>query len=121
MFINEKSEKNRAINKRLMDVCDAKEKKILNTTIRVNGLSFVKLRDILIEIGKIHLEDIEANIYIAVIPGGFARMNYAVVAFQLLEDELIIAAYANEGIINQHTSEGVVDEFRKYIGQYIEN
>ena len=81
----------------------------------------MKLRDILITIGKVHLEDIPNNIYVAMIPGGFAKKNYAIAIFKLLEQELDLAVYAEEGIINQHTSKGVINEFTKCIEQYISN
>lgn len=115
----EKSDKYRQINEKLINVCDAKEKKIMNKSFFISGLSMIKLRDILVEIGKIHAEDIQNGTYVAVIPGGFAKKNYAVTVFELSETEIKIAAYADEGIINQHTSEGVINEFTKRIEQYV--
>jgi len=119
MFIDRELDNYNGINQKLIDVCGAKEKKIVNESLAVSGLSFIKLRDVLFSMGKIHFEDTSNNIYIAIIPGGFLKMNYATVVFNLLEDELIIAAYADEGLINQHTCEGVINEFRKQIEQYI--
>lgn len=121
MFTNREFEDYSSINKKLIDVCGAKEKKIVNDTFAVVGLTLLKLRDILVRMGKIHLEDSENSIYVAIIPGGFAKRNYATVVLQLNEDNVKIAAYADEGIIKQHTSEGVINEFRKCIEQYCRN
>ena len=118
MCISRGTEDYSAINKKLIDICGAREKRIVNESFGVTGLTFIKLRDTLVRMGKIHLEDSENSIYVAIIPGGFAKRNYATVVFELQEGSVKIAAYADEGIINQHTSEGVINEFRKCIEQY---
>ena len=119
MFIDRELNNYDSINQKLIDVCGAKDNKIVNDSLVVSGLSFMKLRDVLFRIGKIHLEDTSNNIYIAIIPGGFLKMNYAIVVFNLLEDKLKIAAYAEEGLINQHTIEGVLNDFKKNIEEYL--
>lgn len=108
------------INKILIKNTIVKEDKIVNKSIKTNGLTFIKLRDVLFKLGKIHKEILEDNIYIAVINGGLLKKNKAYVVLQLYEKELIIASYADEGILNQHTSGGVIDEITRNIGQYIE-
>ncbi len=106
-------------NEALMQICDAKEKMILNATFAVNNLDFRKLAFILIEIGKIEREDLKNNIYVVTIPAGIAKKNYSVVAIELSHSLLKIAAYSQEGIINQHTSEGAINEIKKHISEYI--
>jgi len=47
------------------------------------------------------------------------KKNPAITAFQLENDFLQIAISAKEGLINQHTSEGVAYEIRKSLERYI--
>ena len=108
-----------SLNQILIDTVPVEEKKIVNRSISIDGLSMTKLRDILIKIGKIQREFLGDRVYVAVIPGGFFKKNYAVVALQLFDKEMIIAAYADEGIIKQHTCEGAINELRKNIQQFI--
>jgi hypothetical protein len=112
-------EEYKAINKKLMDVCRVERQNIFNIKYETNGLSLVKLRDILIRMGRIHSEDFDNSCYVAVIPGGIAKKNYAIIVLELQKDILRIAAYADEGIIYQHTCEGIIDEIEKNIRQYI--
>lgn len=112
-------EKYSSLNRVLMEAAPVEEKKIVNQAIPVDGLSITKLRDILIKIGKIQREFLEDKIYVGIIPGGFLKKNYAVVALQLYEDEIIIAAYAEEGFIEQHTCEGALNELRRNIQKFI--
>ena len=107
------------INEALMQICDAKENMIMNETYAVRNLDFRTLAFMLIEIGKIEREDLANNTYVVTIPGGIAKKNYSVVAIELSQDVLKIAAYSNEGIINQHTSEGAINEIKRIITEYI--
>lgn len=112
-------EKYTEINKLLVEQCDAIAEKILNCSYQVQNLTIAKLRDILIMMGRIHFEDLEKNIYIALIPGGIRKKNTAYVVFRLVDDELHIAAYSDEGLIKQNTSKGVIDEIGKIFDKYI--
>ena len=112
-------EKYISINQILLDTAPVEEKKIVNLSLSIDGLSITKLRDILIKIGKIQREFLEDRVYVVVIPGGFFKKNYAVVALQLFDKEMIVAAYADEGIIKQHTCEGAINELRRNIKQFI--
>ena len=107
-----------ALNNKLCAITIVNTQKIINETIPVNNFSFMRLRDVLIKTGKILSEDFDHQVYIASIKGGFAKRNNATVAFQLLEDKIVIAAYADEGLINQHTCEGVINEFKRTIADY---
>lgn len=108
-----------SINERLIRVSHSNIKDIMNKSFDLNGLSLMRLRDILINIGEIYQENIDDGIYVATIPGGFGKKNYAIVAFELKNDSLKIAVSSNEGIINQHTSEGVINDIQEQIKQYI--
>lgn len=112
-------EKYISLNQILMDTAPVEEKKIVNQSFLVDGLSIIKLRDILIKIGKIQRESLEDRVYVAVIPGGFFKKNYAVVALQLFDKEMFVAAYADEGIIKQRTCEGAINELKRNIQQFI--
>ena len=112
-------EEYKQINHILQEICGAKEKKIQNISFYVEGLTFQKLQAILVKLGEIYREDITNNYCVAIIPGGFAKKNYAVVMVELKDNKIKIASYADEGIINQHTSEGVLHELKKNIETYI--
>lgn len=76
------------------------------------------LRDILFCLGQIRFEDLERQIYIADIKGGFLKMNTATVAVQVTTNAILFAASAAEGIIYQHTSEDAINEVKKAIIRY---
>lgn len=65
------------------------------------SLSFLQLRDSLLCIGEILLEDQDSQLYVASVRAGFRDMNSAVVALQLQGNKLHAMAYAKEGAINQ--------------------
>ena len=108
------------LNNILAEFTDVEQNKVQNYTISVNGLSFLKLRDILIKSGKIYSEDIKRQIYVTSINGGFARKNPAILAISLEECCLRISIFSNEGVFNQHTSEGVINELKKSLEEYIQ-
>ena len=108
------------LNELLSKKCDVPIQSVKNYSFNTNKLPFLKLRDIIIsQLGTILYEDTCNQAYIAAIRGGFLNKNTAMVAFHLLENQLNIAAYAREGIINQHTSEDVIHEIQKVLQLYI--
>lgn len=107
------------LNEILKNEADVKESKIKNTTINVNGLKFLKLRDIIIGIGKIYFEDLEKQVYVANIGGGISNKNPVLMALCLEKEQLQISMYAREGLINQHTCEGVINELKELLQKYI--
>lgn len=78
----------------------------------------MKLRDILIGIGKIYFEDLEKQVYVANIGGGIRNKNSVLTALCLEKEQLKISMYAREGIITQHSCEGVIDELKKLLQKY---
>ena len=82
------------LNKELINNFGAKEKEILNEFFEVEQLNLMKLRDILLGLGKIYKEDLEQNIYIAIIDGGLCKKNKAVAGFCLTKEGLSVAVYA---------------------------
>lgn len=107
------------LNHILIANCDVKQSGIQNDTLTVGELSFLKLRDMIIaDLGKIVLEDTERQVYIASIKGGFLHRNTAAAAFHLDQNLLQIAVYANEGLINQHTCEDVINEIKRKLKAY---
>ncbi len=99
------------------NIASVAEKKIRNYTLSANGLTFSQLRDALIVMGRILLEDTKTHIYVARVNGGFLKKNSAYLALYLDNDSLLISAYAKEGIINQHTCEGAINELKKFLGR----
>ena len=107
------------LNSLLANAVKVNPAKIQNIELSVRNLTIMKLRDILIGLGKIYYEDLDKQVYIVRIFGGVLKKNPAITAFQLENDVLQIAISAQEGLINQHTSEGVAYEIRKSLERYI--
>lgn len=110
---------NKELNKLLLDNINIRNHEVENVEWSIKGLRFLKLRDILIVIGKIAYEDLENQVYIAIINGGWFKRNRAYTAFHLSNDTLKIAITADEGLFNQHTCKGVLNELRKSLEKYI--
>lgn len=108
------------LNEYLSKKCNVPIKLIKNSSVTIAALSLFKLRDIILsQLGTIQYEDVDNQIYIAAIRGGFLKKNTATVAFHLFENQLLLAVYAREGIINQHTSEDVFNEIQKVLQKNI--
>ncbi len=107
------------LNKELISAFKVDEKKIRNEILNVNNLPLIKLRDILLSLGSIYREDLDQNMYLAIIYGGTKHRNKANIALKLLDGELFISIFAKEGLIKQNTCEGVINELRKRIEKYI--
>ena len=106
-------------NKTLCKLCDADFTKIINKSYHVEGMSLIKLRDILTIAGQIHKENLEEGYYLASIPGGFFKRNFAFFLAYYMDNEILIACYAQEGIIKQHTARDAFDEFERQIKNFI--
>lgn len=111
-------EQYKELNRLLEEFAVVNMKKIENCEIAVKGISLMKIRDILIGMGTILKEDTAKKIYVAVLMGGFAHKNKATAVFKLSSNKILISIYAKEGIINQHTCEGIIDEFKEAIKEY---
>lgn len=110
------------LNKMLIEKGVIEEKRvkdIKNIAFKVRNLPFLKLRDVLLTRGQIHFEDLEKQIYGACINGGLGKRNPALLMVQLKNNFLYISIYAKEGLIKQHTSEGVLDEIKESLRNYI--
>lgn len=107
------------LNNVLLKTFDISEDTIENYSLEVNNLPFLKLRDILMKLGTIYLEDFENQIYVATIKGGFFKMNNAHTAIQLDENCLKLSISAKEGLLNQHTIEGAINELKNNIIKYL--
>ena len=108
------------LKKLLIETYRIDPKSIYDYHIVVIGLKFIKIRDYLIIKGKIYYEDLNNKIYVAIVYGGIGHKNPAYLAMQLIENKIIINISAKEGLINQHTIEGVINEFKAEFKDYIE-
>ena len=107
------------INDVLLQTFDISTDTIENYSFEISDLSFMKIRDVLMVLGKIYLEDKENQIYVATVKSGFFKKNNAYMALQLNENCLNISISAKEGLINQHTIEGALNEFKSKISKYL--
>lgn len=89
----------------LMEHGNAKTEHIQEIKLPDCPLSILQIRDRLYLLGSILHEDLEHQVYVAVIRSGFADMGHAVVALQLQGKTLVAIGYAKEGIIKQHICE----------------
>lgn len=86
------------------------DNEIITDTTPCNGISEMKLRDYLMEIGTILEYDENANIFIATIKAGFGDRNPAIVGMMLHDKTFYIAAYAKEGFIHQETAQKAIQK-----------
>lgn len=86
--------------------------------VDVSNLSILKLRDIIIVLGKIIYEDLNEGVYIVEMKGGLLKKNPAYAALHLDDDTLQITIIAKEGIINQRTCEGVANEITRSLKKH---
>ena len=107
------------LNNVLIQTFDIPQCPIETYSFEVIDLPFLKIRDVLMVLGKIYLEDTEDQIYVATIKSGFFKKNNAYLALQLKENCLNISISAKEGLINQHTTEGALNEFKSKISKYL--
>ena len=106
------------VNQILQESVISAENKIINEEIKVKALSFIKLRDILYATGQIITENTSEQVYIATIKSGFLKLASVILAIQLQEDSLRIAAYSRGLINRKKVSKGAIDELRARIKQY---
>lgn len=97
-----------------------KDKGVVEKSIDVRKMTFANLRDSLIGLGTILEEDFELNSYVVSVPAGIADMNNAIVAIQLIKNELYMCGYAPEGLIKQHTAKKAIDKVEKRVSKYIQ-
>ena len=109
------------VNNLLCERAGVNEKKIENKSYKVKDLTCMTIRDVLYAIGEITYENINENMYFALLSGGFLNKNTVYTAVELKHGVLNIALYADEGIIKQHTCEDALNEIEKNINKYICN
>jgi hypothetical protein len=69
-----------------------------------NNLSFRQLSFVLINLGTILKEDSDNNVYII---SAKHRLNIATICIELKDNKINLVAFANEGLIKQHTAQKV--------------
>ena len=75
--------------------------------------TILHVRDFFCAKGKVLLEDIDNQVYIANVPAGTFNKNYAVVILKLNKGKLYVFATAQEGLLNQHTCDKAIAKIRK--------
>lgn len=73
-------------------------------SFNANNVSFHQLSFILINLGTILKEDVDANIYIVSMKH---FMNIATIIIELKDNKINLIAFAKEGLIKQHTAKKV--------------
>lgn len=109
----------KALIAKMKEYMNFKEKEVEEQSFGVRKMSFANLRDYLIGLGTILDEDFDLNSYVISIPAGIANMNNAIVAIQLIENELYLLGYAPEGLIKQHTVKQAMEKVEKKVSKYL--
>ncbi|MGM9928855.1 MAG: hypothetical protein ACI35P_12990 [Bacillus sp. (in: firmicutes)] len=78
--------------------------------------SIGKMKTQMMCIGDI-VEEIDNRTIILSVKAGFANNNTAIIACYLKANTLFCAAYAQEGLIKQHTAEKALDKLEEVLGQ----
>ena len=112
--------KSSELDQMLIDIFQVNPKNTERHVFKVHNLKILKLRDVLVQIGRISQENLEKQEYVATMGAGFRMANIAYLAMRLEEDRLYISINAKEGIINQHTCKGAINELKKKLGKYVE-
>ena len=104
----------------LIDTFEVNPKYTENHVFKVRDLKILQLRDALVQIGQIIRENLEHKEYVATIGAGFLKSNIAYLALRLENNKLYISINAKEGLINQHTCKGAINELKRKLGEFIE-
>lgn len=107
------------LNDIVLEFCGKIKHKIVNKVWSVDGLTILHIRDYLMVRGEIAFEDINNQVYVAYIGGGFLKKNIAIAGFLLKEGELTLSIHSEERFINQHTNEGIISEIERAFWKYI--
>ena len=106
------------LTKYLLPYCVSERTQIQYEEPLTYKYSIVDLRETLINIGFIILEDIKNSIYVIKIKSGLLNLTYAYFVLELKDNNLNIAGCANEGALSQNIydkairklMEGISDE-----------
>ncbi|KEY47148.1 hypothetical protein ACVRXT_04560 [Streptococcus lutetiensis] len=94
---------------KLKEYISVKENRVVEKETPISNISFALMRDRLVGKGRILEENLNIPYYIIDVKSGFLNKNSAIVFIKWNIDKLEIYAYANEGLINQHTADEVVE------------
>lgn len=111
-------------------IFDMERDRVIQDRFSVSGLTYLKLRECILNCGMVLEEIPEEQIMIAVIKAGFFRLNRAILAVHFaagdmendmekhMEEgtegaEILLSGYAGEGLIRQHTVEKAIIRLKK--------
>lgn len=87
------------------------------TSVPVGEKNILHIRDAFILLGDVVEENLDENRYVGCIKAGIGNANPAILIAALEKDKIYIAAYATEGIINQHTARKAVKKLVKKLSE----
>lgn len=108
----------KALLKSLRQIVEFDEKSIVEDSIAVDRIGFMKLRDCLINIGTVLIEDFDNSIFVVRIAAGLGNLNYATIAMQLKGNSIDCIGYAKEGLFKQHTVEMAINKIKTRIHEF---
>ena len=81
--------------------------------LQIDGISFLAVRDKLILLGKVLEENEKKKLYTGCINAGVGNSNPCILVVYVNENQVVIDAFAREGLINQHTAKKAVKKLKE--------
>lgn len=98
-----------------------KKNMVIRKHWKTHDIKLIKLKFYFINNGIIYFEDTDAQVYVGGIRCGFLKRKTAVAAVHLDRntEELMLSVYAQEGILDRHVAEVIVNEFHEEFSGFI--
>lgn len=90
---------------------DVVGKEVFDTFVTTKGI--LAVRDSLIQLGEILVENLDDNYYIAYVKVGGLFTSNVLSAVKLAEGKVHILAIAKEGLVKNHLAEKAIDKVRE--------
>ena len=81
--------------------------------LQIDGISFLAVRDKLILLGKVLEENEKKKLYTGCINAGVGNSNPCILVVYVNENQVVIDAFAREGLITQHTAKKAVKKLKE--------
>lgn len=110
IFINwvESMDVNKSLQSILSQFPNVKLDKLEYAQITADNIDYVQLGRLMSETGRVLQLDENTKSYVVAVRASSNALNEGVVALQMVDNTVFIAAYAQEGLIKQHTAEKII-------------
>lgn len=110
IFINwvESMDVNKSLQSILSQFPNVKLDKLEYAQITADNIDYVQLGRLMSETGRVLQLDENTKSYVVAVRESSNALNEGVVALRMVDNTVFIAAYAQEGLIKQHTAEKII-------------